>query len=276
MGTAAAARTTARSRKKTSKRTDLRLVRTPKKRVKERPSREKAFDVEHFGRPPKGATHVQLRRVSANGDVEKLIVVEGGFEIDKFPLERVSVAWLRQTFGPGHYRGNWFAKVEGKWTPLGQMQALRLSSTTTTEARAEARPKALRTVGFPFAVPAAAAAEPEDRSIVHARVRAEREIAEMRIRAMGELEAIRLEGLREEHRLAMKMLEQRMQDLVRRVEQDEEEEDDDEEEAPAGPPGPWDFLRPLIEQAAPLVQQALPTLLARITGTGALPETTKG
>jgi hypothetical protein len=267
MGTAQAARGTARSSKKTANKTRLRLVRTAKKRVKERPSPAKSFEIEHFGRPPKGATHVQLRRVSATGAVEKLFVTEKGFEIDKFPIDRVSAQWIRLTFGAGHYRGNWFGQVDGgKWTPLGQMQALRLSSSTTTEVRAESRAKPVRTVGFAF--PVTAPDPPEDRAILHARVRAEREISDMRIRALGEIEQLRLEGLREEHRLEMRRLEQRMQEMVRR-------RDEEEEETPAMPAGPWDFLRPLLEQTAPLIQQAVPALLARLSGT-ALPETTKG
>jgi hypothetical protein len=274
MGTPATARKTPGSRKGTAKRTALRVVRTPKKRVKERPPHGKRFETERFGRPPKSATHLQLRRVSANGAVEKLLVNESGFEIDKFAIDRVSAEWIRRTFGAGHYRGNWFAIIDGKWKPLGQMQVLRLSSSTGSEVRQETQRSKLRTVGFPFPVPPAAAAAEEDRSIVSARVRAEREIAEMRIRTMTALEKVRLDGMREEHHHAMRRLEARMDELVRRRRREEEEEDAEPE--PEAPPGPWDFLRPLIEQATPLVQQAIPVLFARLTGGPALPEPKKG
>lgn len=267
MGTAAAARKTPASSKRTVKRTPLRVVRTPKKRVKERPAGGKRFETEHFGRPPKAATHLQLRRVHANGEHDRLILSEGGFEQDKFPLERVSAEWVRRTFGAGHYRGNWFARVDGRWKALGQMQELRMSSSTGSDVRTEARSRPLRTVGFPFVVPAAAAApaDPEEeRVVVNLRVRAEREIAEMRIKTMTELEKIRLEGMRDEHTRDVKRLEQRLEELARRRREEEEEEEDDDDDR--GPPGPWDFLAPFIQEAVPMLQEALPGLIAHWMG----------
>jgi hypothetical protein len=279
MGTATAARRTPSTAKKTVKRTPLHVVRTPKKRVKERQKVVDRFEVDRFGRPPRGATHLQLRRMHANGTHDRVILSEGGFEQDKFPLARVSADWVRRTFGAGHYRGNWFARVDGKWKALGQMQELRMSSSAGAEVRAEHRPR--RTVGFPFAVPAAAAAPEqleEDRVVINARVRAEREIAEMRIRTMGELERLRLDGMREEHDREMRRLEARMEELSRRRRREEEEEDEEsEEEEDRGPPGPWDFLAPLVQQAVPMIQEALPALVARWMGAAPpLPEAKKG
>lgn len=281
MGTAAAARKTPASSKRTVKRTRLRVVRTLKKRVKERPAGGKRFETEHFGRPPKAATHLQLRRVAQNGAIEKLLINEGGFEIDKFALARVSSEWVRRSFGAGHYRGNWFAVVDGKWRALGQMQALRLSSSTGTDVRPEARSRPLRTVGFPFAVPAAVAApaDPEEeRVVVNMRVRAEREIADMRLRTMAELERIRLDGLREDHTRQVKRLEQRLDELARR-QRDEDEDDDEEEEEDRGPPGPWDFLAPFIQGVIPKIQEALPAIMAHLMGAAPplpAPEAKKG
>lgn len=218
-----------------------------------------------------------MRRITANGDAERLFLLRDGLEVDRFPLKVLSVAWLRQTFGAGEYRGNWFRQENGRWKPLGQLRGVRLSPLAGNDVRGGARTKPVRTVGFPFevpplaaaAAPAAAVDEREERDLVSARVRVERELSQMRLSTMEELATLRLNAVREEHRTEMRALERRLDELARR--RDPEDDDDDEPEEPREA-GPWDFLRPFFQEITPVLREVVPHLLAKLAAPGQLPE----
>jgi hypothetical protein len=224
----------------------------------------KAYDEHYFGRAPEGATHVALHRIGAGGHVDRLALVgNDGVEVNRFPLDILRIDRLRDTFGAGHYRGNWLRLDENKkWVPIGRVRDITLAQQVAQQATRPSYGRSTSSVHMmpphqaPLQLPPALTEE--EREAVDVRVRTEREMGRMRLELERELNEGRMVLWREQHDAQMQMmraeLEQSIADVASRT--------DGGERPPALTA--IDIINGIIDKLTPTFQQFLPQLIERL------------